>query len=430
MPEELSSHELPSLPDQPSGSLSSIQILEQEKLRLGTLEILDLEADTFPLAHEQLGKRIKEQVHKSIDHKLSGLPSYPEFQAQIHYVRDCLSKIRSKATDPQVDSQIRAVVLEYLDCLTQWGQGAEISQIDHPFIKKLRDSIEPEYNPDLLIALWLQNDNQGCQTGMLRSPDGSVKFWHTEEDVEETPGDRFDKIHLAKFSIGQPDSKKTIYSIIYPDLLPGAGFSFGKDFIYAVDFQHIPSTDQPGFLANAGVWIAWRLGADYDPAQVIRSLTPYADGYTLNTVRQVTGDQGVQLEAKKIEFGRRLVQEFALADDPGANFISVNIFDPKGELARKIEAIEEEDKSWYQRRLKRAQRALHLIPLFTQRNIQLPELLRMIGFKVGGVTDAAYANVDVKAHVVASFSLKENAILVDSGPAIKAEQPMKFEFTL
>jgi hypothetical protein len=47
------------------------------------------------------------------------------------------------------------------------------------------------------LAMFLQNDCTGCQTGMYRAQDGSVVLWHTEEDVEDEPGSGFDLLRIA-----------------------------------------------------------------------------------------------------------------------------------------------------------------------------------------------------------------------------------------
>jgi hypothetical protein len=264
------------------------------------------------------------------------------------------------------------------------------------------------------LALFLQNDNVGCQTGVYRDKAGAVILWHTEEDVEVEPGSRFDKLRLATFQIGEDDSE--INAFIYPDLLPGPAYGWRNDgFLQAVDSLPLKPAAGAYVLANIAAWITLRLGKALDPEAVIAALGPFFDGYALTTVRL----KDEQIQATKIEFAgdRRLV---AILDPyPGSYLFQVNIFsEAKAAVALAYEDTDRESRSGLEQRLTRTTRALKSLHLAENAPACLS---RLLASRLGG--DYAYANEDVKSYFLGKLSHSGMEIQFGPGPALKEDRP-------
>ncbi len=80
------------------------------------------------------------------------------------------------------------------------GDGLDLAQYSHPALNASVTCGGPLAPYEL--ALVLQHDNVGCQTGMYRYASGGVQLWHTEEDVDRKSGSRFDQLRVARFQIG------------------------------------------------------------------------------------------------------------------------------------------------------------------------------------------------------------------------------------
>ncbi len=123
-------------------------------------------------AHRQLGVSIASQVHRTILHRMNTSVSYDV--NRIHEVASIrmagIERIRKSGSSPAI---IRKAVTRYMACLEAWSQGADLVSLNLPGIAPLE------------LAVYLQDDHPGCQSGVYRLPDGSVLFWHTEEDVDE-----------------------------------------------------------------------------------------------------------------------------------------------------------------------------------------------------------------------------------------------------
>ncbi len=404
----------------------SAESLKVEKERLGPIEEVALEGGSFPEVHRKLGDEVREKARDIFVRKLGGkdetgeerFPKNKEkFLEELEFVRECLLLTIQKSEDPLVSPEIRGALVEYLESLREWSNAVDLANVDHSYLEGLE---KDELN--VLLGLYLQNDNVGCQSGMLRCEDKSIVVWHTEEDMEGKPGERFDKLRLAKMSIAGEQEK---YAFIYPDILPGAAFCFGNDFFYSVDFQHVKTASKPGLLANTATWVVFRLGGEVDPAQVFRELGPFIDGYVFNSLRIVSSEGNQKtIEAKKVEFAGDKVIEHQLGEVEGSTTFAVNVFEPGTEISEQLEVISDEGKDWYQERLNRAKRALELIPAITGREVTPQDIFRMLSFRPGGThgeDGKAFANVDVKAHAAVRFTNLGTQILIGSGPGIKGE---------
>ena len=126
-------------------------------------------------------------------------------------------------------------------------------------------------------ALWAQDDNAGCQTGMLRRGGGSVVLWHTEEDTIGF----LDAPRVAVFSIGAEERG----AFVYPYLLPGPAFGWGAGQLHAVDSLHTRRDETlGGTLSGVASWLVWRIGRAMDARDVLLSLVPFVDGCAIHVV--------------------------------------------------------------------------------------------------------------------------------------------------
>ncbi len=423
--------------------------LKAEKQRLGPLEQPVFKAATMKEAHKMLGIEVSAQARRIFAREVNAALEAGDLLNKLNYSKECLLKMKEKLNDQTIDKDIRAALSEYFDSLKSWGEGVElvdelntITDVPLSELQTLTQGIDT-ISLNELLAFWKQNDNQGCQTGMTRSADGKkVRIRHTEEDAEDVPGERVDKVRCARFEIGPENNAEVRYSFIYPDLLPGPGFGFGKNFLYAVDFQHVKQRPEPASLANVATWVCWRLGEKTDPHEVVKALGPYVDGYTLNTLRKLsTPDGAIHIEAKKIEFAHETTVVYELAEKPNSTMVAVNLFGPDSKLARESEEIAAEDKTIYEKRI---QRALQLERIMrgvtspaqgvTPIELTLPAMRLMLASQVGnkpdeyGNVDYGHANKDVKAYVVAEMSVDGIELLVDSGAALKDDVPTKINF--
>lgn len=394
-----------------------------EKERLGPIEVVHFEG-TIPEVHRQLGETVKEQVHRTVERKASGYESYEKFAEDLGFMRECLDVLKAKVTDESIDGQIRGAVSEYVASLQAWSEGAQLQSVADQNVERF---VTENPDADEVLAYWLQNDNVGCQSGMYRTDEG-ILLWHTEEDVEDEPGSRFDTPRLAHFTFTADGVAEDRYSFVYPDLLPGPAAGFGENFFYAIDAQYYLPNEEVSILANTGAWIAWRLGEKADAAEIMTALSPFYDGYTLHAVRRTPDGR---IEAQKIEFAHEFMSVYPLSEKLGSDLISVNITEPDSATKDVLEEFEDDEFNWFQNRVDRTRRALRLIEQ-TEEGVNVENLRRMLAFRIGNpaLKDsedgkkefAGFANPDVKAHFAASFTPEKLVIAFSGGPALKDEE--------
>lgn len=409
--------------------------IKVEKERLGPLEIVHFEG-TVEETHKRLGETVRDQVWLTAARKLEEYDSYEDFLTDLQMMHRCLEVVKDKSNDTEIDLPIRNAVKDYVTALQSWAGGASLLNINHEYIKRFAQEFNFETSGSSeVLAYWLQNDNVGCQSGMYRKDDGNILVWHTEEDVEDEPGSRFDAIRIGQFSlIGETGERDDRYALIYPDLLPGPAAGFAQNFFYSIDFQSFRPNEQPSILANTAVWVTWKLGESRDPAEVLRALSPYYDGYTLNTVRRLPDGT---LESKKLEFAHGLIAEYKLNENPGSNLVSANVTEENSATEPALDEIDDEESNYYAGRVRRTRRALKLIES-TESGVTLQTLQRMLAFRVGNqplkgsdeMENAANSNVDVKAKFAVMFTPNGMQLAVSAGPGIRNEEVTYFEFQI
>ena len=383
------------------------------KERLGAPEVFEIKADSMIDAHRILGEKVGEQARKILGVKLDEM-KLNQFGGAIIFSRQIRRLLEAKIKDTSIDKAIRDGLEEYLSCLDAWGKAAELKQElkERKFLANV--SAEGKFVSSEDLALFLQNDNNGCQTVLYRDQGGSVILWHTEEDDEEG---RVEKARMVDMQI---KDGAEMQAFVFPDLLPGSGFGKNKQYLQATDFLFLKGENRPAVLANVVAWLALRLGNKIPPEDIIKALGPYVDGYALNTVRIENG----RVIGKKIEFMHEEMQVTDLASEAGAYLAQVNVLSSEDAALRERheEIPPEEDRDVYERRIKRVDRTIHLIRHLADRTKMFENLWRTFSFRVGG-NEFANAGIYGKAQWLAKLT-KDGQIVerFASGPGIKDEK--------
>jgi hypothetical protein len=393
--------------------MHTLRELQAVKDRLGGFTFLDFTGYDLQTAHRHLGKHVRPQVHKILSQRLDRL-NPTKFSLLLKQAQSCAELLTDKLADLRWDSVIHRALQEYVDCLTAWGDGAGLRNFDHP---ALADHI-PHCTLDL--ALFLQHDSSGCQTGMYRQADGSVILWHTEEDIEFDDGSGFDQLRLAAFNVGDENDPVSMHAFIYPDLLPGPAFGWRSDgYAQAVDTLHtreIPFL-KGGMLANIATWITLRLGPGYDTARVIESLGPYFDGYALNVVSV----QGGEVRAEKYEFAENHILPNFLGEQTGNYLFQVNIFSQdEPDWVKQVEELPASDHKLYIQRMKYTQEAIHNKDFLAGEAVDMCFFLKLISSRSG--VKWPYANTDMKAYFILHQNTQETEIWLGHGPALPGDE--------
>lgn len=390
--------------------------LRQVRRRLGGLTFLDYSTLDLRSAHLELGKNVRSQVHKILHRRLER-SNQPELAELLRQGRACRESLVRRAAEPGLEPRLRTAIQEYLDSLSAWAEGVELAGFEHPALAPHR----PLSAQDL--ALLLQNDFAGCQTGMYRRQDGSVILWHTEEDVEEQPGDSFDQLRLLTCKVEQDGEPVKLHAFIYPDLLPGPTFGWRSDgFTQALDVLHIRLLGEleVGTLANIASWITLRLGASLPLSQTLEALHPFFDGYALNAMYTRQGE----VVAEKYEFAGDCLIPHRLGEQSGSYLFQVNIFcQHEHPQARGLEDLPPENWNDYHQREVRTQDAMR------QRGSDhrsAPEDMRfffeLLASRQGD--EWAYANRDVKAYFLQRLTPQGSETWLGHGPAM-ADDPYR-----
>src|SRR5262245_1218166 len=360
---------------------ASILQLQENKDRLGAIEFLDLREFDLVTAHRKLGEAVKAQVQAILHRKLEAL-DHKQLVKQLRLARQGRQALEEKRHSSIIDHSIQQALGEYLACLAAWRAGTELEDFQHKRFPDLAVEGLPVSADDL--ALFLQNDNLGCQTGVYRENDGSVSLWHTEEDVQ-TPGSRFDKLRLATFRAGNHDKTIEVNAFIYPDLLPGPAYAWrGDHFVQAIDSLPLKPAAGSYMLANIVAWVTLYLGKSVEPEEVIRALGPFVDGYALTLVQAQEG----QVSAHKLEFAGNQLLSLSLAETPGSFLFQVNILsNEKAAIALSYEDTERESRPFLEKRIARTSRAIRAVKPGSNAT---PGLFRLLASRLGG--DYAYAN--------------------------------------
>jgi hypothetical protein len=394
---------------------------QELKSRLGPIQLLDLTRYDLAHAHRELGKQVSEQVAGNLDRRLTIIK--PKLLAiRIEQARDCRSNLQSRTQRPGMPAFLRSAIDDYLKCLEAWADGLDLAHYSHPALKAGVTGSSP-LEP-IELAFLLQHDNVGCQTGLYRYAGGSVQLWHTEEDADGKAGSRFDQLRVASFQIGADNSKERFHAFIYPDLMPGPAFSWRNDgYIQAVDslLLHNPPRNPNGMLANIICWLAMRIGVSMNPADMLKLLQPFLDGYALNLI----WPENRSVQAVRYEFAGDRVIRSCLADDPGSYLFQVNTFSNRTDAGlQAMEALPERTRRVMSGRMRRTIQALDPHGDNSRdANFQPSHFFRLITSQAG--REWAYANKDVKAHFLCQVKPNEMEIWLGAGPAGREDAPLK-----
>ncbi len=392
--------------------MASVTDLQAVKARFGGLVRLDYTAHDLPTAHLLLGEHVKQQVHRILKHKLDTWVD-ARVQKLLGQSQACLAALAGKNEDQHLDTRLWAAIIEYLECLAAWSDGAGLDHFAHPALK----TFTPVGRLDL--AMFLQNDCTGCQTGVYRTVDGSVVLWHTEEDVEDEPGSGFDLLRIAALNVGDEHQPVVMNAFIYPDLMPGPAFGWRSDgFSQGVDKLHIRDFPdlKAGMLANVVTWLTLRLGASVPAREIIESLQPYYDGYALNTVHVEAG--GVL--AQKHEFAGERIISSHLDDHPESYLFQVNIFsDRQHPWVPELEDLRPDWCQLYEQRVERTANAIQNMDGRAGGQGEMEFFFNLMTSRVG--EDWAYANKDVKAYFIHKQDVNEAVTWLGHGPAIPGD---------
>jgi len=397
--------------------------LQATKERLGPIEVLGFYELSLKEGYRKLGLEVRDVARRYAESFLDRDDAEMTHK-KLGFGEQCVKALVAKMEDCDIP-QVKTALSDYMTALKSWSDAIDFSSIDHPAVAKLLEEGRTTEEANMIIGLSLQNDNVGCVSGLMRGEDGEILFWHNEEIIEDEPGERVDKARIVRLNgIGG----REYYSFVYPDLLPGAGFSFARDIFISVDAQHTTEDQEPRILANTATWVISYLGNAYDPYETLNSLAPFVDGYVINYARIV----GQKVLGGKVEFALDTVGRVDLPSNTGEYLISTNIYTQDGNVAvAGREEISPEALEWNIDRQGLSHRSLHLMELLTKRTAPTTEdLSRLLAFTATGLfgEDKAYANKDVKANVVGSISTKGVQISVSAGPALKGEERSVFNF--
>jgi len=371
--------------------------LLQERRRLGPLREIAIQARSLTQAHGQLGEQLGEVIRSAAQLRLRATPA-ARFAREIADVRKCRWHLNQHVRSPGTAAHMRRGLREYLACLDAWTNGSELAAVlDGRNVEGKRLSAAE-------LALWLQDDNTGCQTGLLRLAGGDVLFWHTEED---TIG-YFDIPRLATLTVG----KRAWRSFLYAYLLPGPAFGWQDGYFQAVDSLHIRRWTH-GALTSAISWLTWRLGGELDHAQLFY-LCPFIDGCAIN--RLSCSAAGVS--AAVHEVGGDFQNRRTLGPRPGSLLFQANCVGPGGSRLAREESLSASERKRYCDRLDRTQATLK--ELWRAREATPQRILELLASRRGG--SYAYANADVKAHCVGMARADGMELYVQSGAALPGDE--------
>lgn len=389
--------------------IQKIEEIKTAKEQRGNLETFTIEAPNWIEAHRQLGVKLGGRITEIVETKTAELD--PEsLNQELTFAVGIRKFIEAKAGE---NKPVSARIKEYLDCLQAWGEGANL--------KRIKDFSV------LDVAIWLQNDNVGCQTLLYKGKDEVVYVLHTEEEptgpVEKQTG-KADKPRLVTFKVGGAENKKEINSFLYPDLLPGAAFGWQTDgnrvYFQAVDALFLKNPDKPASLANMLAWLALTGGEHDSVENLVKECGPYVDGYAVNIV-ELNG-KGSEPKAKRVLFAHDIssARKFNLRED-AYSFQGNLIPEEDSDAFKDVEDHDFTQRVYYERRLMRMKEILRLTKAMVnsdKRQKSFFEILKRIAaFRIGG--GFAMANKDVVAAGVFEFSKSGFKHEVIAGPAMK-----------
>lgn len=389
------------------------RILESKK-SLGPLTLLDCTYLDTANAHRLLGQDACAQVHKILAKRMDEQGSAEQVARQLRQARRYQAALEGKLQIPCLNEIVRVAINAYMACLAAWAEGAQLTDFHHALLASEVDNL-PVSAKDL--AMFLQEDETGCQTGVYRQQDGSVILWHVEEDEEKTPGQRFDKLRLFNF---RTHSGQIATSFIYPDLLPGPTFAWqAGNYVQAVDTLHIKPVDfDNAILPNTLAWLALYLGMQTSREELAKYLGPFQGGYSLTAAHKKEGHVSVE----KIEYANDALAVSALENRAGSYLFQTNILRDQSLPIAAYEQASAESRARNEARMARTSRFMQVIQ---QSDIALPLVFRMLHSHMGG--ESAYSNEAVKAYLICRMTSQKTFIWVGAGAPMPGDDLLTIE---
>jgi hypothetical protein len=392
----------------------SLDHIIEIKKNLGPILPLDCTHMDTISAHRLLGQEACAQIHKILARHLDEQGSAEQAATQIRQARRYQSALKTRLKIPRLGEIIKLAINEYMACLSAWAEGAQLADFRHSRLPAEVNNL-PVSATDL--AMLLQEDETGCQTGVYREQDGSVILWHVEEDEGKIPDLRFDKLRLFSF---RTYGGQIATGFIYPDLLPGPTFAWqGGNFVQAVDTLHIKPVDfDDSILPNTLAWLSLYLGTQTTREELAKRLGPFQGGYSLTAAHKNEG----QVSVEKIEYANNAVAISKLGDNAGSYLFQTNILrDPSLPIGAHEQASLE-SRALNGTRYARTARFMRVVQ---QSNPAQPLIFRMLQSCLGG--DSAYSNVSVKAYLVCQMLPQKTSIWVGAGAAMPGDDLFTFE---
>lgn len=353
------------------------------------LERLHIEAGDWAAAHAALGAALRDAIAGVVARRLIATDA-GALRAQLESIRLSRAHLERRAGAGGVPAALRRALQAYLQALAAWAQGADLDAL-RPLAQRHGAACSADD-----LALWLQDDNTGCQTGVLRAADGAVLLWHTEED---TIG-YFDRARLVEMQVGEARAG----AFLYPYLLPGPAFGWWSRGLLAYDTLSVRRSEG-GTPTSALSWLLWSAQGELEPLATAQALVPFLDGGAFTLVAR--SERGVT--AQVVEVGGELALGSTLGTAAGARRLQVNMASDDAQALAAIETLDGAGRAPYRERLARTARQLDACA---------PDeaaLRAMLASDEGGTW--AFANPDVVGHLVARVSDAELALHVGVGPA-------------
>ncbi len=348
---------------------------------------LSIVAPTLADAHCQLGQRLRAVIRDVVTRRMHSTNS-AALAEQIALARRCrthLLNLAARRANSHGRSDVLALaIVEYFSCLAAWGNAAGLERS-----AQRAASVDGQTISAADLAFWLQDDNTGCQTGMLRLADASVLFWHTEED---TIG-YFDRARIVSFQIGE----QQLHSLIYPYLIPGPAFGWSPGVFQAIDSLHVRrAPSDVGCPTCVASWLTWRLAGQLPPRRVLLALRPFVDACAINVIDVRTR----QVTATIHEIGHRHVCSRSLPRVAGAWQFQPNAVSESATPLLADEALPLGERARYDARTQRT--CVAVSKVLASGVPTADDIVQLLASRRGG--SYAYANADVKTHCVGQAS--------------------------
>ena len=367
--------------------------------------LLDIAASSFAEAHGRLGELLKTVIARVARKRIAAL-SGEVFAEQIRLARRCRGHLLTLADHRAAGALVRASLHEYFAALSAWSTKAQLARVACRC-----PPIDGQATTEQDLGFWLQDDNTGCQSGMLRTHDGNVVFWHTEED---TIG-YFDRPRIVAMTV----SGQTWHSFVYPYLLPGPAFGWSPGAFQAVDSLSVRrAADDVGCPTCVATWLTWRLAGQVNVPRLLHALRPFVDGCALHVVAR--RDAVIPVAGTTYEFGRqhRCARELPAAG--GSWQFQANAVSSVAEALRADESLGEGERRRYEARGDRTGQAVERLVAKLADDAWPDAVLAMLASRRGG--SYAYANDDVETHCVGLAGPARIAIYAAAGSAAPGDR--------